>query len=85
VRKSRDGLPITDLGGDRYRLQIDLDHEGWSGLLLVTGKGPFDANVIAPPLGQRDAAWRTTLVERAAEHGWQADMIWFRSVDDAKD
>ena len=85
VRASRDGLPITDLGGDRYRLQIDLDHQGWSGLLLVTGKGPFDAAVIAPPLGQRDAAWRTTLVERAAERGWQADMIWFRSVDDAKD
>jgi tRNA A-37 threonylcarbamoyl transferase component Bud32 len=85
VRRSRDGLPITDLGGYRYRMQLDLDHEGWSGLLLVTGKGPFDAKVIAPPLGQRDAAWRTTLVQRAAEHGWQADMIWFRSVDDEKD
>jgi serine/threonine-protein kinase len=85
VRRSRDGLPITDLGGDRYRMQLDLDHEGWSGLLLVTGKGPFDAKVIAPPLGQRDAAWRTTLVQRAAEHGWQADMIWFRSVDEEKD
>ncbi len=85
VQASREGLPITDLGGDRYRLQIDLDHQGWSGLLLVTGKGPFDATLIAPPLGRRDAAWRTTLVERAAERGWQADMIWFRSVDDARD
>ncbi|WP_347092029.1 serine/threonine-protein kinase [Sphingomonas parapaucimobilis] len=82
---SRNGVPITDLGGDRYRLQLDLDHQGWSGLLLVTGKGPFDPSVIAPPLGARDAAWRTRLVERAAERGWQADMIWFRSVDDAKD
>ncbi|WP_433910744.1 serine/threonine-protein kinase [Sphingomonas yabuuchiae] len=85
VRASRNGVPITDLGGDRYRLQLDLDHQGWSGLLLVTGKGPFDASIIAPPLGSRDAAWRTKLVERAAERGWQADMIWFRSVDDAKD
>jgi hypothetical protein len=73
VEKSRDGLPITDLGGDRYRLQIDLDHEGWSGLLLVSGTGP---------LGARDAAWRDKLVSLAAARGWQADMVWFKSVDD---
>lgn len=85
LRTSRNGVPITDLGNDRYRLQLDLDHQGWSGLLLVTGKGPFDPAIIAPPLGGRDAAWRTKLVERAAEQGWQTDMIWFRSVDDAKD
>jgi len=82
VRESRNGLPITDLGGDRYRLQIDLDHEGWSGLLLVSGTGPFDAAVVAPPLGARDAAWRDKLVSLAAERGWQADMVWFRSVDE---
>ncbi|WP_394663891.1 serine/threonine-protein kinase [uncultured Sphingomonas sp.] len=85
LRTSRNGVPITDLGNDRYRLQLDLDHQGWSGLLLVTGKGPFDPAIIAPPLGARDADWRTKLVERAAEQGWQTDMIWFRSVDDAKD
>lgn len=82
VAKSRNGVPITDLGGDRYRLQIDLDHEGWSGLLLVSGTGPFDPAAVAPPLGARDAAWRDRLVSLAAERGWQADMVWFRSVDD---
>jgi serine/threonine protein kinase len=85
VEKSRDGLPITDLGGDRYRLQIDIDHEGWSGLLLVSGTGPFDTAVVAPPLGARDAAWRDKLVSLAAERGWQADMVWFKSVDDIRD
>ncbi len=85
VLASQDGLPIQDLGGDRYRMVIDLDHEGWSGLLLVTGKGPFDPRLIAPPLGQRDASWRSALVDRAAERGWQADMIWFRSVDEVRD
>ena len=82
VAASRDNVPITDLGGDRYRLQIDLDHEGWSGLLLISGKGPFDAAVVAPPLGARDAAWRDRLVSLAAERGWQADMVWFKSVDE---
>jgi len=85
VAKSKGGLPITDLGGDRYRLQIDLDHEGWSGLLLVTGKGPFDASAVAPPLGQRGADWREKLVSLAAERGWQADMVWFRSVNEMPD
>ena len=85
LAQSRNGLPITDLGGDRYRLQIDLDHEGWSGLLLVSGKGPFDPAVVAPPLGARGADWRDRLVALAAERGWQADMIWFKSVNERND
>ena len=85
VHASQGGVPITDLGGDRYRLQIDLDHAGWSGLLLVTGRGPFETAAIAPPLGQRGADWRDRLVGLAAERGWTADMIWFRSVDDVRD
>ncbi|MGH6613473.1 serine/threonine-protein kinase [Sphingomonas sp.] len=85
LKASKKGLPVTDLGGDRYRLQIDLDHAGWSGLLLISGKGPFDPAVVAPPLGARGADWRDRLVAIAAEHGWEADMIWFRSVDEVKD
>jgi serine/threonine-protein kinase len=85
VEASKNGAPITPLGNDRYRLQIDLDHAGWSGLLLVTGKGPFGADTIAPPLGQRGADWRDRLVTLAAERGWQTDMIWFRSVDNVRE
>lgn len=83
VKASQNDVPIADLGQDRYRLQIDLDHVGWSGLLLVTGKGPFDPAIVAPPLGQRGADWREKLVEQAAEKGWQAEMVWFRSVEAA--
>jgi serine/threonine-protein kinase len=85
LRASHGGKPITDLGGDRYRLQIDLDHQGWSGLLLMTGKGPFDADIVAPPLGARGAEWRDKLVQRASEGNWQATMVWFKSVDEAPD
>jgi len=80
VRQSKNGVPITDLGNDRYRLQIDLDHAGWSGLLLVTGKGPFDAAVLAPPLGSRGSDWRNKLATLAGERGWRADMVWFESI-----
>jgi len=80
IATSRNGLPITDLGNDRYRLQIDLDHAGWSGLLLVTGKGPFDAAVLAPPLGDRGSDWRNRIATLAGERGWRTDMVWFESV-----
>ena len=76
----KDGKVITDIGGDRYRLQIDLDHEGWSGLLLLVGKGPFEGAVTAPPLGARGPDWRNRFVTAAAERGWTAEMIWFKSV-----
>ena len=85
LAQSRDGVPIADRGGGRYRLQIDLDHEGWSGLLLVTGRAPFDPAVVAPALGARGPDWRDKLVSLAAERGWEADMIWFKSVNEARD
>ncbi|OWK30979.1 serine/threonine-protein kinase [Sphingomonas mucosissima] len=80
VRASRNGVPITDLGRDRYRLQIDLDHAGWSGLLLVTGKGPFDTAALAPDLGARGSEWRNRIATLAGERGWRTDMVWFESV-----
>lgn len=80
LRASRGGSPITDLGNDRYRMQIDLDHAGWSGMLLVTGKGPFDPAVIAPPLGARGGDWRDRIATLAGERGWRTDMVWFEST-----
>ncbi|KQM27596.1 MULTISPECIES: serine/threonine-protein kinase [unclassified Sphingomonas] len=80
LRASRDEVPIKDLGNDRYRLQIDLDHAGWSGLLLVTGKGPFEPAMLAPPLGSRGSDWRDKVATLAGERGWRTEMIWFESV-----
>jgi eukaryotic-like serine/threonine-protein kinase len=75
----------TDLGGDRFRLQIDLDHQGWSGLLLLTGKPPFAKATVAPDLGARGPDWRNSFVSTAANSNWQADMVWFKSVDEVKE
>lgn len=80
LRASRGGSPITDLGNDRYRMQIDLNHLGWSGVLLVTGKGPFDPAVVAPPLGARGSEWRDRIATLAGERGWRTDMVWFEST-----
>ena len=72
----------TDLGGDRYRLQIDADHDGWSGIMLLSGKGPFQAEVIAPGLVSRGPDWTQKFVSAAATGGWQSNMVWFKNVDE---
>ena len=79
------GFDIKDQGGDRFRLGLLVDHANWSGLLLLTGKGPFDPAVIAPPIGARGPDWTNRFVSAAAANGWQADMVWFKTVDEVKE
>jgi eukaryotic-like serine/threonine-protein kinase len=76
---------VTDLGGDRFRLQIDADHDGWSGIMLLTGKGPFPAELIAPGLVTRGPDWTNSFVSAAAAGGWQSNMVWFKNVDEVQD
>jgi eukaryotic-like serine/threonine-protein kinase len=73
---------FTNLGEGRYRMLIDLDHAGWSGILLVSGNGPMPENLIAPGIGARGSDWQSKFISQAATSGWQTEMIWFRSVDE---
>ena len=73
----------TKIGPDRYEIKLDINHEGWSGLVLLTGKGPFSADVVTPPLGARNSAWLNRFATGATQQGWKADMLWFR-VDDQR-
>jgi len=61
-------------------MTIDLDHEGWSGMLLITGNGPFPDKLIAPPIGSRGTAWQSEFMTAAARKNWRTEMVWFRSV-----
>jgi serine/threonine-protein kinase len=81
VAQSVGGRPIANDGNGRYRLNIDLNHQGWSGILLLTGQGPFDPNLVAPPLGARGPAWTQAFVGAASQQGWRAEMVWFQSVE----
>ena len=80
-----DGRPVGKIGENRYSLSLDLDHEGWSGVLMLTGKGPFDPALLAPGLGARGPEWLNRFVSTAAANGWQADMVWFKSVDEVRE
>ncbi len=81
VANSSNGRPITNDGNGRYRLNIDLDHQGWSGIILITGQGPFDAATVAPPIGARGPSWQQQFLSAAAQGNWRVEMVWFESVD----
>jgi eukaryotic-like serine/threonine-protein kinase len=68
---------VTKTGPDSYELTLYADHLGWSGLVLITGKGPFPADIVRPELGARNAAWRDRFATAAERQGWNADMLWF--------
>jgi serine/threonine-protein kinase len=71
----------TKRGPNQYELKLDINHEGWSGLVLITGQGPFPADVVRPSLGARNVAWQERFATYAARHGWKADMLWFKVED----
>jgi serine/threonine protein kinase len=72
---------ITDLGNNRYRLLVSTTHIGWSGLMFVTGRGPFDAALLAPTVDSRNPDWQRAFRSAASANGWRAEMVWYESVD----
>jgi serine/threonine-protein kinase len=75
-----DGL-IEQTGPGEYRVSIDMDHTGWSGLVLLVGDGPFDKAVTQPALDARSEEWQNNFVATASERDWKSEMLWFKSVD----
>ena len=76
------GAAITPLGGSSYRIPVDTDHEGLSGLLLLSGREPFDQSLVATPPPMRGDDWRNKFVDQAKQKGWTANMLWYRTVDE---
>jgi eukaryotic-like serine/threonine-protein kinase len=72
---------VEVLGDNARRLKINVTHQGWSGLLLLTGKKPFDEALVAGPPGSRDATWPQRFAATAAQRGWKSEMVWFKTVD----
>ncbi|HYJ53860.1 MAG TPA: serine/threonine-protein kinase [Allosphingosinicella sp.] len=75
------GRPISREGDGRYRIHLDTDHSGWSGILLIGGRGPFDAETIAPDVGARDPAWRDRFLTEAGARDWSAEMVWYYGAE----
>lgn len=65
-----------------YRFTLNTTHTGWSGILMLTGKGPFDQSLLSGPAGSRGADWPAKFLAQAQQRGWKAEMVWYRTVDE---
>jgi hypothetical protein len=71
------GRPISREPNGHFMVHLDSDHQGWSGILLLMGRGPFDPAVVAPDIGARGPDWRDRFVSAASAANWHAEMIWY--------
>jgi eukaryotic-like serine/threonine-protein kinase len=76
---------FKELSPDRYRFQLETSHQGWSGLVLLTGSGPFPPALLAGGAGTHDRTWQARFLDQARRQGWKAEMVWYKTVDDVPD
>jgi serine/threonine-protein kinase len=58
------------------------DHKGWSGILLLKGKGPFDKTLLEKGPGEVSESWVNRFLAAAKALGWKSEMIWYRTTDE---
>jgi serine/threonine-protein kinase len=72
---------ITTKGPDSYQISDLLTPPaGIQGLLLLTGRGPFDPKLIAAPVASRGPDWAGRVAAAAKAGGWKAEMVWIKTV-----
>jgi hypothetical protein len=64
--------------------KLTTDHKGWSGILLLKGKGPFDPTLLEKGQGEVSPSWVNRFLSAAKAQGWKSEMIWYRTADDKK-
>lgn len=62
--------------------KLTTDHKGWSGILLLKGKGPFDPTLLEKGPGEVSPSWVNRFLQAAKTQGWKSEMIWYRTVDE---
>ncbi len=72
------------LGADRVRLKLDIEREGWTGLLVIAGQQETLTKLWTVPMAGRTKAWYDKLSTEAAKNGWRADMVWFSTSANKK-
>lgn len=65
-----------------YRINLTTTHMGWSGILMLAGKGPFDPALLNAPAGSQGPDWPAKFLKLAQERGWTSEMVWYRTVDE---
>lgn len=70
-------------GIEKYRLSPYTNAKpGWSGLVLITGKGGFTADALSDLV---TPAGKAAFEQRARANGWKVQMVWYKFVDNQPD
>ncbi len=72
-------------GNKRYRLTLPTTNAGWSGILLIDGKGPFNKTLFDHAAGSLGQDWPQKFIAAAKAQGWKTEMVWYQSVNDQPD
>ena len=73
---------ISQQADGSYQLQFNQPTAGWSGLMLLSGQGPFADSVVVPDPAHRGAAWQQAFRQTATQKGWHTQMLWIKAVDE---
>ncbi|NLR72730.1 protein kinase [Novosphingobium sp. ERN07] len=84
-RLDRAALEPVKVSPDVYRFPITTTHPGWTGVFLLYGKGPFDQSLLNGSTGSRGGDWAQRFLAEARSKGWQADTVWYKTVNDRPD
>lgn len=66
-------------------LKVNQTVAGLVGIVLIHGKTAIDAQTVFPAGSAHDEAWKARFVAEARRKGWNADMVWFKVVNEVKD
>ncbi|HUD29708.1 MAG TPA: serine/threonine-protein kinase [Novosphingobium sp.] len=75
-----DGKQIEQLpGAESYRLNLDTNAKpGWSGIVLITGKGGFSDDALSDLV---TPAGKAAFEQRARANDWKVQIVWYKFVD----
>ena len=76
---------LQDEGNQRYRLTLPTIDAGWSGIIMIEGKGPFSVSLFNHAPGSLKPDWPQKFADAAKAQGWKTEMIWYQSVNDQPD
>lgn len=74
------GTSIQKLPGiENYRLDIETNAKpGWSGIVLITGKGGFTPDALSDLVSP---AGKAAFEQRARANDWKVQIVWYKFVD----